>query len=128
MTSGLTTARTELAAALESATDFRVAAEPTGNFSAPCYRLHPGSPWLGPSDLAGGRRTQRWEIWVVAGKLDSKASVKQIEEMISAANAALDALHGSGNWGLVEWERPGPVDMGATYYACRGTIETIREA
>lgn len=129
VTSGLTRARLELAQALEDGTDFRANAEPMGTFAAPCYRLHGASPWLGASDLAGGRRTQRWEVWAVAGKLDAKASLAQVEAMVSAANIAIDSLHTSGNWGLIEWERPGPVDMGGTtYFAVRGTIETIREA
>lgn len=126
--SGLTDARTELATALEAGTPFRAYSEPSGAFAAPCYRLHPGSPWLGPSDIHGGRRTQKWEIWVVVGKADSKASTIKLEDMVSAATIALDALIGAGNWGMPIWERPGPVDMGGTnYFAVRGTIETIRE-
>jgi hypothetical protein len=129
MAGGLTTAREELAAALDAGTDFRAYSEPTGQFAAPCYRLHAGSPWLGPSQLYGGKRLQKWEIWVVVGRLDSKVAVGELESMVSAANAALDVLITAGNWGMPIWERPGPVDMGGTtYYAVRGTIETQREA
>lgn len=122
--SGLTDARTELAAAITAA-NVRTYAEPTGAFAAPCARLHPASPWLGPSVLAAGRRTQHWEIWIVVGKLDSRAKYAKLESMVSAVTTALDSLPG---WSGVAWDRPAPTDMGGTLYlAVRGIIETSRE-
>ena len=124
MTSGLSAARAELAAALE-ATAIRTVAEPNGVFAAPCIRIHPAAPWLAPSALASGRRTQRWEVWCVLGALDSKAKYTQLEDMVSAATNALDLL---AAWSAIIWERPNPTEMGGTtYLAVRGIIETNRE-
>lgn len=118
--SGLTVARTELAEALEPVG--RVYAAPTGVFAAPCYRIHPASPWLAPSVLARGERTQRWEVWCVLGKTDSAANYDALETMVSVATIALDALPG---WSGIQWDRPNPTDMGGTkYLAVRGIIET----
>jgi len=122
--SGLTVARDELADALEAAS-LRVAREPTGTFAAPCIRLHPAAPWLAPSVLAQGRRTQRWEVWCVLGASDSKAKYDGLETMVSAATHALDLL---SSWSAIIWERPNPTDMGGTtYLAVRGIIETNKE-
>lgn len=124
--SGLTDARAELKATLEAApASQRVYAEPSGSFAAPCVRLHPASPWLAPSALAAGRRTQRWEVWVVLGKLDSRARYKTLEAMVSAVTMALDKLP---SWSAIQWDRPAPTDMGGVnYLAVRGVIETNRE-
>lgn len=123
MTSGLSAARVELAAAIAAAEGAkRVYAEPTGTFATPCYRIHPASPWLAPSALARGERTQRWEIWCVLGKVDAAANYESLEEMVSLATIALDALP---SWSGVNWDRPNPTDMGGTkYLAVRGIIET----
>jgi len=124
--SGLSDARAELKAAIEAApSGVRTYAEPTGTFATPCARVHPASPWLAPSVLAKGRRTQRWEVWVVAGKMDSKAKFAGMEAMVSTITAKLDVLAG---WSAIVWERPAPTDMGGTLYlAVRGIIETNRE-
>jgi len=124
MTSGLTGSRAAMQAALEAAS-LRVYPDPTGEFSAPCIRLHAASPWVGASMLRAGSRTQRWEVWAVAGRADSGAALAELEELVSAATIALDSLPG---WSSIEWERPGPTDMGGVkYLATRGIIETIRE-
>ena len=124
MTSGLSVARGEIAAAL-TATAIRVVSEPNGTFAAPCIRLHPAAPWLAPSVLAAGRRTQRWEVWCVLGKMDGTANYKSLEDMVSAATHALDLLAG---WSAIIWERPNPTEMGGTtYLAVRGIIETNKE-
>lgn len=121
--SGLSDARVELAGAI--APVLRVYAEPAGTFATPCARVHPASPWLAPSSLAKGRRTQRWEVWVVMGKLDSKAKFKGMENAVSAITLALDGLP---SWSAIVWERPAPTDMGGTLYlAVRGIIETNKE-
>lgn len=115
---GLSDARTELATALGS---LRVS-QPGEPFTPPCIRIHPGNPWMGPSALAGGQRTARWEVWAVAGKLDSKSNYEALETLVSAITIALDDLQG---WSAVVWDRPAPTDMGGTQYlAVRGTIET----
>lgn len=122
--SGLTDARTELKVAIEGAA-VRVHAEPSGAFATPCVRLHPGSPWLAPSVLAAGNRTQKWEVWVVLGKVDSRARYRKLEDMVSAVTMALDALAG---WSEIQWDRPAPTDMGGVnYLAVRGVIETRKE-
>lgn len=122
--SGLSAARTELGDALAAA-NLRVVREPVGAFTTPCIRLHPAAPWLAPSALAAGRRTQRWEVWCVLGRLDAKAKYVALEDMVSAATMALDLLAG---WSAIIWERPNPTDMGGTtYLAVRGIIETNRE-
>lgn len=121
--SGLSDARAELAAAI--APTLRVFSEPTGTFATPCARVHPASPWLAPSSLAKGRRTQRYEIWVVLGRMDSAANFKAMEDAVSGITNALDVLPG---WSAVIWDRPGPTDMGGNLYlAVRGLIETNKE-
>lgn len=96
-----------------------------GAFSAPCARIFPADPWVDRSGLANGRRTQRWEVWVVAGKQDAIANFDELEALVSATEAALTGLAG---WSTLVWQRPGIVDMGGTkYFACRGTIETTAE-
>jgi len=125
--SGLSDSRLVLKTAIAAAAApaLRVYAEPTGTFATPCARVHPASPWLAPSVLAKGRRTQRWEVWVVIGKLDSKAKFAAMETMVSQITIALDTLAG---WSSIVWDRPAPTDMGGTLYlAVRGIIETNRE-
>jgi len=125
--SGLSDARTELANGLQNGMAFpvRVYPEPTSTFAAPCIRLHPANPWLAPSALAAGRRTQRWEVWIVIGKLSDVHNYAGLETMVSDATYALDAMPG---WSGVQWERPNPTNMGGTLYlAVRGLIETNRE-
>jgi len=103
----------------------RVYSEPSGTFATPCARVHPASPWVAPSVLRAGKRTQRWEVWVVVGKMDSTASFEQMELMVGKITTALDRLPG---WSLIIWDRPAPTDMGGTLYlAVRGTIETSAE-
>lgn len=123
----LSDSRAELAAAIEAADTpaIRVFAEPSGTFATPCARVHPASPWVAPSVLRAGKRTQRWEVWVVVGKVDSTASFEQMESMVGKITTALDRLQG---WSLIIWDRPAPTDMGGTLYqAVRGTIETSAE-
>jgi hypothetical protein len=124
--SGLTDARQLLTDTMHAAPyNVRVAREPTGTFTAPCARIHPASPWLAPSVLAAGRRTQRWEIWAVLGRTDSKGRYKGLEDLVSRITNALDNLQG---WSAIVWERPAPTDMGGvSYLAARGIIETIAE-
>ena len=120
--SGLSDARTELATALETVPDLRVYPEPNGTFATPCIRLHPAGPWLAPSVLAAGNRTQRWEVWCVLGRMDSTANYDELETMVSNVTDALDRLPG---WSGIMWDRPNPTDMGGTkYLAVRGIIET----
>jgi hypothetical protein len=116
--SGLSDARTELVAALGT---HRVK-QPGEPFATPCIRIHPGNPWLGPSALANGQRTQRWEVWAVAGRGAGKANYVALETLVSTITIALDNLPG---WSGIVWDRPNPTDMGGTQYlAVRGTIET----
>jgi hypothetical protein len=120
-------ARVELGNAVAAADSpaIRVYSEPSGTFATPCARVHPASPWVAPSVLRAGKRTQRWEVWVVVGKMDSTASFEQMELMVGKITTALDRLPG---WSLIIWDRPAPTDMGGTLYlAVRGTIETSAE-
>ena len=97
-----------------------------GAFSAPCARIFPGEPWVGISGLAGGRRTQRWEVWAVAGRVDANATFDELETLVQSINAA---VNGIPDFGYVEWHRPASVEMGgARYFAARGVIETLKEA
>jgi len=96
-----------------------------GKFSAPCARIFPADPWVDLSGLANGRRTQRWEIWVVAGKTDSIATFDELEAMVKQCNDALLPLQG---WAYPAWRRPAITEMGGTkYFACRGVVETTQE-
>ena len=96
-----------------------------GIFSAPCARIFPADPWVALSGQAGGRRTQRWEIWAVAGRADSIATFDELEALVSNINAAIEVLP---NWNRPEWRRPAISDMGGIkYFACRGIIETLAE-
>ena len=116
--SGLSDAREELVTALGSERVF----SPGEPFATPCVRIHPAAPWLAPSVLAAGQRTQRWEVWCVAGKGDAKANYEALETLVSTVTTALDALPG---WSSVVWDRPNPTDMSGTQYlAVRGIIET----
>jgi hypothetical protein len=94
-----------------------------GAFSPPVAIIAPDDPWLGPSDLAGGRRTIRWRVWAVVGLTDQEGTDQAVEALMGQIVAALDPLDG---WGLVTFSAPGPTDIaGATYTAARGAIETI---
>lgn len=96
-----------------------------GVFTAPCARIFPAQPWIDTSGLANGRRTQRWEVWAVAGRTDSAATFDELEAMVTAIEAACLGLAG---WSTFVWQRPAVTDMGGTkYFACRGVIETTAE-
>jgi hypothetical protein len=96
-----------------------------GAFTAPCARIFPADPWVDLSGLANGRRTQRWEVWAVAGKADAIANFDELEAMVQAINTALAPLQG---WSYLAWRRPAVTIMGGTgYFACRGTMETTQE-
>lgn len=96
-----------------------------GQFSAPCARIFPGEPWVALSGLAGGRRTQRWEVWAVAGLVDSQATFDEMESLVQSIN---DAVEGQPEWARLEWRRPTITEMsGGRYIACRGVIETLME-
>jgi hypothetical protein len=96
-----------------------------GRFTAPCARVYPADPWVDISGLANGRRTQRWEVWVVAGKADSLATFDELEALVTTCNTALGGLQG---WAYPVWRRPAITEMGGTkYFACRGMMETTAE-
>lgn len=96
-----------------------------GRFTAPCARIYPADPWVDLSGLANGRRTQRWEIWVVAGRTDSIATFDELEALVKTCN---DAVAGSQGWSYPAWRRPAITEMGGTkYFACRGIVETTQE-
>lgn len=96
-----------------------------GAFSAPCARIFPGEPWVATSGLAGGRRTQRWEVWAVAGRTDSNATFDDLEALVQSIN---DAINQMPDFSHVEWHRPASVEMGgARYLASRGVIEALKE-
>jgi hypothetical protein len=119
----LTTARGELLAALEAAgirSYYGV-----GAFAAPCARIFPADPWVQLSGLAGGRRTQQWEVWAVAGRSDALATFDELEALVMQINAAVETLP---HWNRPSWRRPTVTDMGGTkYFACRGILETLAE-
>jgi hypothetical protein len=96
-----------------------------GAFTAPCARIYPADPWVDLSGLANGRRTQRWEIWVVAGKADALANFDELEALVKTCNDAVSGLQG---WSYPSWRRPAITEMGGTrYFACRGVVETTQE-
>ena len=96
-----------------------------GRFTAPCARIYPADPWVDISGLANGRRTQRWEVWVVAGKADSLANFDELEALVKTCNDAVSDLQG---WSHPSWRRPAITEMGGTkYFACRGVVETTAE-
>lgn len=119
----LTTARQDLVTALTAADIDTYYG--WGAFSAPCARVFPGEPWVETSGMAGGRRTQRWEVWAVAGRVDSSATFDELEALVMAINAAINGL---ATFSHVEWHRPSIADMaGAKYLTCRGVIESLQE-
>jgi hypothetical protein len=96
-----------------------------GAFSAPCVRIFPGEPWVGTEGLLSGKRSQRWEVWAVAGRVDAGATFDDMEALVQSVHNALEPLQ---RWSHLEWRRPAIVDMsGARYLACRGVIETFLE-
>jgi hypothetical protein len=96
-----------------------------GAFTAPCARVYPAEPWVDLSGLANGRRTQRWEVWVVAGRADALATFDELEALVKTCNDALNGLQG---WAYPVWRRPAVTEMGGTrYFACRGVMETTQE-
>jgi hypothetical protein len=119
----LKASRAELLAALD-ASGIR-AFYGMGVFQSPCARVFPAEPWVEASGMAGGRRTQHWEIWAVAGKSDAVANYDELEELVQSIN---DALVGLVGWSHPAWRRPAVTDMGGTkYLACRGVVETLAE-
>ena len=96
-----------------------------GRFTAPCARIFPAEPWVDASGLANGRRTQRYEIWVVAGRTDSEATFDDLEALVQECHNAVSGLQG---WSDPVWRRPSNTIMGGTtYFACRGIVETTQE-
>jgi hypothetical protein len=96
-----------------------------GRFTAPCARIFPADPWVDASGLANGRRTQRWEIWAVAGRSDSEATFDELEALVQQCNDAVSGLQG---WSHPVWRRPANAEMGGTrYFSCRGVVETTQE-
>lgn len=96
-----------------------------GTFSAPCARIFPAEPWVTLSGLAGGKRTQRWEVWAIAGRTDAGAAYEDLESLVQSINNAIVGLKG---FAYPEWRRPALTDMGgARYIASRGIIETLME-
>jgi len=96
-----------------------------GRFTAPCARIYPAEPWVDLSGLANGRRTQRWEIWAVAGKSDSMATFDELEALVRTCDIAVSGLQG---WSHPAWRRPAVTEMGGVrYFACRGVVETTAE-
>jgi len=96
-----------------------------GRFTAPCARIYPAEPWVDVSGLANGRRTQRWEIWAVAGKTDALANFDEVEALVRAIDVAVSGLQG---WSYPAWRRPAIAEMGGTrYFSCRGVVETTQE-
>ena len=119
----LKTSRGELLAALDTA-GIRVYYG-MGTFQSPCVRIFPAEPWVEASGMAGGRRTQHWEVWCVAGKSDAIANYDELEDLVQRVNGALVGLAG---WSHPAWRRPAITDMGGTkYLACRGVTETLAE-
>lgn len=119
----LSDAREQLLAALDTA-GIR-AYYGMGIFQSPCARIFPAEPWVEASGMAGGRRTQHWEVWAVAGKTDAVASFTELEDLVQRIN---DALVGLNGWSHPAWRRPAITDMGGTrYLACRGVVETLAE-
>lgn len=119
----LTGSRAELLAALEAASIRGFYG--LGAFAAPCARIFPADPWVQLSGQAGGRRTQQWEVWAVAGKADALANFDELETLVMQINAAIEGLP---NWNRPSWRRPTVTDMGGTkYFACRGIVETLAE-
>lgn len=119
----LKSARAELLAALETA-GIR-AFYGLGVFQSPCARIFPAEPWVDASGALGGRRSQQWEIWAVAGKTDAVANYDELEALVQSINNALVGLQG---WSHPAWRRPAITDMGGTrYFACRGVVETLAE-
>ena len=120
----LNSARGELLAALE------VASIDTyygwGAFAAPCARIFPGEPWVSiEGGRMGGKRLQRWEVWAIAGAVDSHATFDDLEALVQSINDAMNPL---AAWAYLEWRRPTITDMGgAKFLACRGVIETNME-
>jgi hypothetical protein len=119
----LTTSRETLMSALQNAGI--EAFYGMGAFTAPCARIYPAEPWVDSSGLANGRRTQRWEIWAVAGRTDSLVTFDELEAMVIAIDAVCEGMAG---WSSVVWRRPAITDMGGTrYIATRGVVETTQE-
>ena len=119
----LNAARNELMAALtDAAIDTYYG---WGVFAATCARIFPGEPWVDTGGQLGGRRIQRWEVWSVAGAVDSAATFDDMEDLTQRINDALEPLQ---HWNHIVWRRPTIVDMGGgRYLACRGIIETMLE-
>lgn len=119
----LTDARAQLLAACETAGIDTYYG--WGAFSTPCCRIFAGEPWVALSGMAGGRRTQRWEVWAVAGRVDGGGTFEDVEGLVQSIN---DAVNGTPQFAYVEWHRPAITTMGGVqYYACRGVVETLME-
>jgi len=94
----------------------------SGGFTTPCARIFPAQPWVGPSAMADGKRTQRWEVWAVAGRVDSGATFDELEALVQAISNATEGLQ---QWSRIGWDRPiNSVMGGVIYSACRGVTET----
>lgn len=93
----------------------------TGQFTAPCVLLEAGDPWAGVDLSLRGKRTARWRLTLVAGRVDSTAALETLAELVDSADAALLTLPGVQ---LPTWAKPFDASLDGQSYAA--TVATIQ--
>jgi hypothetical protein len=121
--SGITDSRKGLGAALE-AKGLRVAYDP-GLVTPPGVLVVPETPWVGASKLASRSAALRWRTVVVAGRVDSTATLEDLEDLVGQVIAAVHYLDG---WSTPAFDAPGTVELaGANYLAAIGRVDHLTE-
>lgn len=93
----------------------------TGQFAAPCVLVEPGEPWAAVDLSLGRKRTGRWKLTLVAGRVDTEGNQEKLMDLIDSADTALLALPGVE---LPTWGRPFDASLHGVVYA--GTMATIQ--
>lgn len=114
--------RSAIAGALEAG-GVRVAF--TGKLAAPCVLLEAGDPWAAVDLSMGRKRTARWHLTLVAGRIDSEAALEGLAKLIDETDAALLTLPGVQ---LPTWSKPADAVLGTAPYATtEATIQMLTE-
>lgn len=120
MSSRLFASRTRILDALEAG---GVNASTTGQFSAPCVLVEAGDPWAAVDLSLGARRTGRWRLTLVAGKVDADGVLEALAELVDAVDAAILTVPGMQ---LPTWAVPFNASLaGASYAATSATVQLL---
>ena len=89
-----------------------------GKFTAPCVVVEAGDPWAAVDLSMGRRRTARWKLTAIAGRVDSEGALEALADLVDSVDAALLTIQGVQ---LPTWAKPFDAALGAVPYAASET-------